>query len=105
MPDLDVLGAIELELADVSRALERLDEGTYGTCEACGAARVFEVQMTPNAIAEMERDETGFDGMAWGTIIVGVCEKDCGGGGEEDERAGYREEWVGVQWEENVARR
>ena len=38
MPDLDVLEAIELELADVSRALERLDEGTYGTCEACGAA-------------------------------------------------------------------
>ena len=38
MPDLDVLEAIEVELADVSRALERLDEGTYGTCEACGAA-------------------------------------------------------------------
>jgi DnaK suppressor protein len=37
MPDLDVLEAIEVELADVSRALERLDEGTYGTCEACGA--------------------------------------------------------------------
>jgi RNA polymerase-binding transcription factor DksA len=38
MPDLDVLEGIERELADVSRALERLDEGTYGTCEACGAA-------------------------------------------------------------------
>ena len=38
MPDLDVLEGIEVELADVSRALERLDEGTYGTCEACGAA-------------------------------------------------------------------
>jgi RNA polymerase-binding transcription factor DksA len=26
------------DLADVDRALERLDEGTYGTCEACGVA-------------------------------------------------------------------
>jgi RNA polymerase-binding transcription factor DksA len=37
-PDLVGLGRIEAELADVARALERLDEGTYGTCEACAAA-------------------------------------------------------------------
>jgi DnaK suppressor protein len=43
MPDLDVLGGIEVELADVSRALERLDEGTYGTCEACAAPLPDEV--------------------------------------------------------------
>jgi RNA polymerase-binding transcription factor DksA len=36
-PDLVGLGRIEEELADVARALERLDEGTYGTCEACAA--------------------------------------------------------------------
>ena len=36
-PDLAGLDVIEAELADVARALERLDEGTYGTCEACGA--------------------------------------------------------------------
>ena len=34
--DLTILGSIEGELADVEHALQRLDEGTYGTCEACG---------------------------------------------------------------------
>ncbi len=34
--DLSILEAIEAELADVEHALRRLDEGTYGTCEACG---------------------------------------------------------------------
>ncbi len=34
--DLSILEAIESELADVEHALRRLDEGTYGTCEACG---------------------------------------------------------------------
>lgn len=38
MPDLGALEHIEGELADVARALERLDEGSYGTCEACGEA-------------------------------------------------------------------
>ncbi|MGQ0830857.1 MAG: TraR/DksA C4-type zinc finger protein [Microthrixaceae bacterium] len=37
-PDLTVLAAVEGELADVERALGRLDEGTYGTCEVCGEA-------------------------------------------------------------------
>jgi len=37
-PDLLGLSVIEAEMTDVARALERLDEGTYGTCEACGAA-------------------------------------------------------------------
>ena len=36
-PDLVAVARIEEELVDVERALERLDEGTYGTCEACGA--------------------------------------------------------------------
>ncbi len=27
---------LEAELAGVERALERLDDGTYGQCEACG---------------------------------------------------------------------
>ncbi|MDQ6782031.1 MAG: TraR/DksA family transcriptional regulator [Actinomycetota bacterium] len=34
--DLSILEAIEAELADVEYALRRLDDGTYGTCEACG---------------------------------------------------------------------
>jgi RNA polymerase-binding transcription factor DksA len=34
--DLSILDQIEAELADVEHALRRLDDGTYGTCEACG---------------------------------------------------------------------
>lgn len=34
--DLTLLDSIEGELADVEHALRRLDQGTYGTCEACG---------------------------------------------------------------------
>lgn len=36
--DLWVLDRAEGELEDVERALRRLDEGTYATCEACGRA-------------------------------------------------------------------
>ncbi len=34
--DLSILESLEAELADVEHALRRLDEGTYGTCDACG---------------------------------------------------------------------
>jgi DnaK suppressor protein len=34
--DLSILEQVEAELADVAHALQRLDDGTYGTCEACG---------------------------------------------------------------------
>ncbi len=34
--DLSILERVEGELADVEHALQRLDDGTYGTCEACG---------------------------------------------------------------------
>ena len=34
--NLSILEGIEAELTDVEHALQRLDEGTYGTCEACG---------------------------------------------------------------------
>ena len=67
------------------------------TCPECGAIRVFELQLTPQAISELEVEEEGLDGMEWGTVIVGVCGKDCGG---EVGRATYFREWVGVQWEE-----
>ncbi|RKF58146.1 putative 20S rRNA accumulation protein 4 [Golovinomyces cichoracearum] len=70
-------------------------------CENCGAARVFELQLTPQAITELERDENTInDGMEWGTIIIGVCEKDCQQRGISGSDVGYLEEWVGVQWEE-----
>jgi RNA polymerase-binding protein DksA len=34
--DLSILERVEGELADVEHALSRLDDGTYGSCEACG---------------------------------------------------------------------
>jgi RNA polymerase-binding transcription factor DksA len=33
-PDLD---AAERDVDDVEKALHRLDDGTYGSCEVCGA--------------------------------------------------------------------
>lgn len=35
-PDLSILDDVETELADVEHALQRLEDGTYGTCERCG---------------------------------------------------------------------
>jgi hypothetical protein len=34
--DIELLEAIEQELADVELALERLGNGSYGSCETCG---------------------------------------------------------------------
>lgn len=34
--DLSILEQVEAELSDVEHALERLENGSYGTCEACG---------------------------------------------------------------------
>ncbi|KAK4119100.1 hypothetical protein N657DRAFT_582317 [Parathielavia appendiculata] len=74
-------------------------------CGNCSAGRVFEVQLTPHAIQELEAEEDGLDGMDWGTIIVGVCERDCQERGVKTGEAGYLEEWVGVQWEELTMKR
>ncbi|KAK3939359.1 TCP-1/cpn60 chaperonin family-domain-containing protein [Diplogelasinospora grovesii] len=79
----------------------------FPRCQNCGAPRVFEVQLTPHAIEELEKDdeEAGFEGMDWGTIIVAVCERDCEQRGIKEGDAGYVEEWAGVQWEELTAKR
>lgn len=37
------LDAVAAELDDVAVALERLEDGSYGTCEACGTALTDEV--------------------------------------------------------------
>ncbi|KAH7085397.1 programmed cell death protein 2 [Paraphoma chrysanthemicola] len=73
-------------------------------CNMCGADRVFELQLTPHAITELEAEEMSIDGMEWGTIILGVCSKDCKPNDVDEEEVAYIEEWVGVQWEE-VARK
>ena len=71
-------------------------------CGNCGAARAFEVQLTPRAIAELEEggEDMLVDGMDWGSVIMAVCGEDCGERGVGSGRVGYVEEWVGVQWEE-----
>ena len=35
--DFSILEQVEAELADVERALRRIDDGSYGKCEACGS--------------------------------------------------------------------
>lgn len=74
-------------------------------CGNCGAGRVFEVQLTPHAITELEAEDMSLEGMEWGTIVVGVCEKDCLPRGTDPGEVGYAEEWAGVQWEEMKERR
>lgn len=74
-------------------------------CQNCAADRVFEAQLTPHAITELETDEMSIDGMEWGTIILGVCSKDCGPSDVAEGEVGYVEEWVGVQWEEVASKR
>jgi pre-rRNA-processing protein TSR4 len=72
----------------------------FPRCQTCGADRVFEVQLTPHAITELEAEEMTIDGMEWGTIIMAVCSKDCKPNDVPEGEVGYVEEWVGVQWEE-----
>lgn len=72
-------------------------------CAVCAARRAFEVQLTPNAIAELEAEDLGLEGMEWGTVIVAVCERDCLPPGTQRGEAIYLEEWAGVQWEELAA--
>jgi pre-rRNA-processing protein TSR4 len=79
-------------------------ESTMPRCTNCGAPRVFEVQMTPHAITALEEDEMSLDGMDWGTVILGVCGRDCAPKGASEGEVGYLEEWIGVQWEESEAR-
>ncbi len=70
-------------------------------CPNCNASRVFELQLVPQAIAELEIEDEGLEGMEWGTVILGVCEKDCEERGVKGGEVGWVEEWVGVQWEED----
>lgn len=83
----------------------KVAKGMMPRCGNCGGGRVFEVQLTPQAIEEVEGEEGGMEGMDWGTVIVGVCERDCQERGTGVGEAGYVEEWVGVQWEELSVKR
>lgn len=98
----------------VGKKLHDVPAGSIGNvlpgCGHCGARRVFEVQLTPQAIVELEEGdgEDGggvLEGMDWGAVIVAVCEADCTPRGVGEGEVGYAEEWVGVQWEELLSRR
>ncbi|RFU80770.1 hypothetical protein TARUN_1427 [Trichoderma arundinaceum] len=93
-------GGIPLLYSKTDEVGELLTKRTIPGCPNCGGRRTFEVQLTPNAITELEEDDLSLDGMEWGTIIVGVCERDCSLRQTAVEEAGYLEEWAGVQWEE-----
>lgn len=70
-------------------------------CENCGGKRVYELQLTPHAISVLEAEEEGMEGMEWGTVVVGACDRDCVERGVEGGKVGWVEEWVGVSWEES----
>ena len=74
-------------------------------CANCSAQRTFELQLTPHLITELESDESGLDGMDWGTILLGVCSANCQEHGKGEGEVGYVEEWAGVQWEELAEKR
>lgn len=95
----DAVGA--LLTTDPASAGKAMGKG-MPRCGNCGARRTFEVQLCPHAITELEAEEMSSleDGMDWGTVIVGVCERDCQVAGVGEGGAGYLEEWAGVQWEE-----
>ncbi|KAK0384374.1 hypothetical protein NLU13_7155 [Sarocladium strictum] len=93
-------GGVPLLYSKTDEVGKKLTKGTMPGCSNCGGRRTFEVQLTPHAITELEADDMSLDGMEWGTIIVGVCERDCLPASVEVGQAGYVEEWAGVQWEE-----
>jgi pre-rRNA-processing protein TSR4 len=110
--DADAIGKLlapHSENASSSNAKVKTTSSRNGAglprCQNCGADRVFEVQLTPHAITELEAQEMSIDGMEWGTIILGVCSKDCKPRDVEEGEVGYVEEWIGVQWEEVNSKR
>lgn len=73
---------------------------TLPRCQNCGSMRIFELQLTPHAIAQLEVGEVSIEGMDWGSMILCVCSVDCLEKNRQQGDVGYVEEWVGVQWEE-----
>ena len=85
----------------VTTGSEEMSVSGMPRCQNCGAERVFELQLVPHAITVLEENEdVGLEGMDWGTVILGVCSKDCMAKDTPEGEVGYLEEWVGVQWEE-----
>lgn len=66
-------------------------------------ARKVELQVMPQLIMELEDEQDLADGMEWGTILVATSIDDSVMPSLDDNGVGYIEEWVGVQWEEEIA--
>ncbi|MGI4794423.1 MAG: programmed cell death 2 domain-containing protein, partial [Janthinobacterium lividum] len=60
--------AVGKKLAAATEAKVQISSGGMPRCGNCGAERVFEVQLTPHAITELEAEELGIEGMEWGTV-------------------------------------
>ncbi|PGH18678.1 hypothetical protein AJ80_04426 [Polytolypa hystricis UAMH7299] len=93
--------------AKISTVSSKSSNNRIPRCESCGSARVFEVQLVPHAIVMLEegRENIGLGpkddaGMEWGTVVLGVCATNCGL--DSEGVMGWREEWVGAQWEERL---
>jgi RNA polymerase-binding transcription factor DksA len=54
--DFSILEQVEAELADCEHALRRLDDGTYGLCEACGK-EIDDVRLEAKPEARLCRDD------------------------------------------------
>jgi RNA polymerase-binding transcription factor DksA len=54
--DFSILEQVEAELADCEHALRRLDDGTYGRCEACGR-QIDDVRLEAKPEARLCRDD------------------------------------------------
>jgi RNA polymerase-binding transcription factor DksA len=54
--DFSILEQVEAELADCEHALRRLDDGTYGRCEACGR-EIDDVRLEAKPEARLCRDD------------------------------------------------
>jgi RNA polymerase-binding transcription factor DksA len=59
--DMSIAQRVEAEITDVDRALQRIDQGTYGTCEACSRkidhARLQVLPATRFCVEDQQRAE------------------------------------------------
>ena len=80
------------------------DESRVPPCEACGAARTFEVQLMPQLVSAFLdipssplKEDKVYE-LAWSTVWCYFCSSDCFKDGEQSV---WREEVVLVQYEED----
>ncbi|ODV90276.1 hypothetical protein CANCADRAFT_2009 [Tortispora caseinolytica NRRL Y-17796] len=101
-------GGDPLIYSDRDALTKPLASGSFPPCPLCKSPRQFELQLMPQAIQELEFDlplDEILNGMDWGSIYVATCSKDCVFAKDDSQKVWYTEEWVGVQWEEQITKR